>query len=413
MATATASRGPSGALLIITATGLAGIAGYVVTWLVYRNAGPAAYAAFAIFWSAQFVIVGGLSGVQQEITRATRAIEKGSSPIASRARAFGIVASLGIAVLIIVTSPFWQHYVFPDEGWALVWPLALGAGSYVLVATLCGSLYGVAQWRSLALMLVVDSVLRLALVGVGNALGLGIVALAWAVAVPFGLTIVLLWPLMRGGLVGRTQLDVGYRAVSWNVARTVGASLSTAVLVSGLPLLLRLVSGDIDEALLGELIFTITLTRAPLIVTVMSLQSLLIVRFRDFPASAGRSLLVVISAIVASAAILAALGWWLGPFVLELVSGHPTRIDGALIAVIVVSSGVIAALCATGAAVLAAGRHVLYLFGWVLAAVVTVGILVTPLDFLVRVGAACIAAPLAGIAMHAGWLIARSRQGAV
>ena len=50
------------------------------------------------------------------------------------------------------------------------------------------------------------------------------VVLAWAVALPFPLAIVLLWPAIRRGFVGRSELDVGYRALSWNVARTVVAS---------------------------------------------------------------------------------------------------------------------------------------------------------------------------------------------
>ena len=44
--------------------------------------------------------------------------------------------------------------------------------------------------------------------------------------------------------------------------------------------MLELTSPGEPRALIGELIFIITLTRAPLIITVMSLQSYFIVQFR-------------------------------------------------------------------------------------------------------------------------------------
>ena len=37
---------------IVIATAAAGLAGYAVTWLVFRVIGAADYAAFAVFWSA-------------------------------------------------------------------------------------------------------------------------------------------------------------------------------------------------------------------------------------------------------------------------------------------------------------------------------------------------------------------------
>jgi hypothetical protein len=399
------TQGRSAVILILGATGIAGIAGYIATWLVYRISGPVPFAAFAVFWSALYFLIGGLSGVQQEVSRATRIVSGQRPFVAGRVRRFAIAGSILVAGLIVASAPFWQSRVFPDDGWALVWPLAIGAGSYVLVAALCGALYGVAQWRSIALLLAVDAVLRLALVAVGMGLNLGVAALAWAVALPFGLTIALLWMAIRHGLVGRTELDVGYRALSWNVARTVAAAFSIGVQVSGFPLLLRLTGGESGEALLGELIFTITLIRAPLIVTVMSLQSLLLVHFRENPASRRRVLLRIVAVIAGSTAVLAVLGWWLGAAIFEWASGHPTHIDGSLLAIFIVSAGALAALSVSGAAILARGEHLAYLAGWLIAAVATIAVLVAPGDFLVRVGAALVAGPLAGLLAHAGWLV--------
>lgn len=391
--------------LIIGATVVAGIAGYLVTFLVYRQLGPDAYAVFAVFWATLYLVVGGLSGIQQEITRASHAIEPGTRERASRARTFGLLAAGAVFVLVVGTAPLWAHAVFPASGWGLVWPLAVGASSYVLVAVLSGSLYGISQWRSLALMIAFDGVLRLVLVAVAAALTDDLVVVAWLVALPFPLAILLLWPVIRGGLVGRSDLDAGYRTLTWNVARTILASVSTAVLVSGFPLLIGVASDGVPAALLGELIFTLTLTRAPLIVTVMSLQSFFVVRFRDAPERSARLLVVLLAVVLAGGAILSALAWWLGPAVFALVSGGPTTIAGEYIAVLVVSSALVGALCLTAAAVLARAQHFVYSLGWVAGAVVTIVAMALPLEFSARVVLALLAGPVAGLAVHAAYLI--------
>lgn len=400
-----ARRTPNGAVLIIAATVIAGIAGYLVTWLVYRAVKPADYATFAVYWAALYLVVGALSGIQQEITRATRPTEGPASTVPSRARNFGVIAAAAVAVLVVATAPAWVAAVFPDTGWALVWPLAVGATSYVLVATLSGSLYGVSQWRSLAWMVAADGLLRLGIVCAVLVFTNDIVILAWVAAVPFPLTIIVLWPMIRRGFVGRSRVDVGYGALTWNVMRTVLAAASTAILVSGFPLLLGVTAGNEDPAILAELIFTLTLTRAPLIVTVMALQSYLLVMFRNEAAHWWRPFLLSLAAIAAGAMVLAALGWWLGPSVFAWVSGRPVILDGALIAMLVASSALVGALCVSAPAVLARSQHFVYSLGWVVAALVTIAVMVTPLEFLPRVGLAVILGPIAGLLVHVGWLV--------
>ncbi|QEE60851.1 hypothetical protein FVA74_04105 [Salinibacterium sp. dk2585] len=400
------STGAGGATQIVAATVIAGIAGYLVTWLVYRIVGPAPYAVFAIFWATIYLVVGALSGIQQEITRATHPIVVGSRARASRSRDFGVLVSGVVLVVTVASAPLWVDAVFPDEGWSLVWPLAVGAAAYVLVATLSGTLYGVSQWRSLALMIGIDGVLRLLLVGGMLMLTHDIVALAWAVALPFPLAVMLLWPVIRRGVVGRTDIDVGFGRLSWNVARTMLAAVSTAVLVSAFPLLLGVTSRGADAALVGELVFTLTLTRAPLVVSVMALQGYLIVQFRERVQGWVAFLLRLMAALLLGGAILAAAGWWLGPAVFGLVSGAPVTLGGDVMAVMVASSILVAALSVSGSAVLGRGGHLAYSTGWLLAALATVVIMALPIDDIVfRVCTATLVAPLVGLATHAAWLL--------
>ncbi len=389
-----------GASLIIGATAIAGVSGYVVTFLVFRQTGPAAYAVFAVFWAALYLLVGGLSGIQQEVTRATHPIEPGSRTAASRARAFALVTAVVVFAIVLASSPLWATTTFQRDAPELVWPLAVGAASYVLVATLSGSLYGVSQWRSLALLVSTDGVLRLLLLLLALLFTRDIVVLAWVVALPFPLAILLLWRVIRGGFVDRSELDVGYRNLIWNVARTVLASVSTAILVSGFPLIIGITATSEPATLVGQLIFTITLTRAPLIVTVMALQSYFVVRFRDSGRTMIRTLATVLLAVTVGTIVLAILGWWLGPVVLSWISSAQTSVQGATIALLVISSGLVAALSATGSAVLARSRHLGYSIGWLVAAIVTILIMMMDINFIPRVEAALLIGPSAGLVVY-------------
>lgn len=398
--------------LIVVATAVAGIAGFVITILVRNEVSPAGYTIFMIFWGALYLVVGGLNGVQQEVTRSTHLVPFGERTGPSRARNFGVVLAVLVALAVLGSAVFWVDAVFPTVGWPMVWPLAVAAGSYVLVATLSGSLYGVSQWRSLALMIGVDGLLRLALLIVALMFTQDVVALAWVAALPFPLAIMLLWPVIRPSFVGRSALDVGYRALSWNVARVVFASVSTAVLVSGFPLLLGVSAHGESEALKAELIFTITLARAPLVVTVMALQSYLIVRFRDDVANRWRNFVAIQAVVLGGGAVVALFAWLLGPWAFGVVSAKPVTLDGGFMAVLVASSALVGALCVSASAVLARSQHFVFSLGWVMAALVTIALMVSPLEFVPRVLLALLIGPVAGLLVHVSWLVINERAAA-
>lgn len=400
----------NGLVMIGVSTVIAGIAGYAVTLLVYRVIGAGEYSLFAVFWAAIYLIIGGLSGIQQEVTRATRPVVAGEAHRASRSRNFGAVVALIVGTIIVATAVFWNGALFVANGWALVWPLAVGAASYVLVAVLTGSLYGLSRWRSIAVMVVFDALARLILVAAALVFDRNVVLLAWLVAVPFPLVLLVVWPVIRRGFVGTSAVDVSYRELSWNAARAVVASISTAVLVSGFPVLLGLTSRAEPSALLGELIFTITLTRAPLIVSVMSLQSYFVVRFRDRSNDWSSLFWRVVGVIAACAVVIAVLGFLLGRPVLEWVSGHPVPISGGVVAVLVLSSALVGILCVSGPAVLARNLHFWYSLGWVVAAVVTIVCIALPIEFLTRVELALLAGPVAGLCVHLATLLSLSRS---
>jgi hypothetical protein len=393
----------SGFTLILVATAIAGVASYVVTTLVPFRIGFARYALFAVFWSSMYLVVGALGGIQQEVTRGTGPARRVAA-VPSRARNFGLVAAGTVFAAIVATAPLWVTSAFPSEGWNLVWPLAVGTASFVVVAVIGGSLYGVAAWVPIALMICVDALLRLAAVLLVLVFTTNVVALAWAVAVPFPLSLVILWPLVRRSIVGRTELDVGYRALTWNVARTIAAAASTGVMVSGFPLLLGLTSSAEPPVTVGLYILTITLTRAPLIIVAMSLQNYFLVIFRDHAAAFWRYFLQLQGIVLGGGIVLALAGWWIGPSVFGYLYPAEPRPDGAFIAVLVLSSALVGSMCVTAPAVLARSRHVVLTAGWISAAVATIGALLLPVDFTTRTLIALVGGPIIGLLVHGGYL---------
>lgn len=396
----------SPALLILGASIVSGAAGYLVTAIVADRVSAPQYTAFAVFWSALYLVVGTFGGVQQEFARATSV--RGDAP-ASGARGwlFAVVVAGGLLALLAGTAPLWAAWVLDGSSPWLALPLAAGAASYVIVAALAGTLYGVTWWMPLVALIVIDGLARLAGVLLVLALGGDLLALGWAVAIPFPLAVLLVLPVVASRLRREAVLDVGMRALSWNVARTVVAAAATAALISGFPLLLGVTARE-PGAALAPIILALTLTRAPIVIPLMSLQSYFIVRFGDRRGSLLGEVGRVVGVVIAVSVVLAGLAAWIGPGIIVAVFGAQFTIGAGLLFVLVASSGLVAALCVTGPAVLALAKHGHYVAGWAAGALLTVGLLLLPVDLDVRTSLALTAGPLVGVIVHlAGILEAR------
>jgi O-antigen/teichoic acid export membrane protein len=404
------ARGLNGFALITVATAIAGVGGYAIQWVAARSLGTTNYGVFIVFWSALYLIVGALSGVQQEVTRATHPKPRRVAVEVGRARTLRFAATIAVLVLVVIVAltPLWVGPVFATDGAALIWPLALGTAFYVIVASSLGTLYGIQLWRPLAMMIVLDVALRLAAVAIGLVLNVGVVGLGWATVVPYPLTLIVLWLIARKRISEQSTLDVGYLDLSWNVLRTIAAAASTAVLVSGFPVLLRVTSLDASSAIIGALSLSITLTRAPLVVTTMALQSYLVVFFRERRDAFWRALGLILAGIAFTAGSLSILAWWLAPLLLEVLFGPGYKLDGGYLALLVASSAATGALSVTGAAVLARGGHATYSMSWLVAAAAALATLLLPLDILDKALLALTVGPLIGLVMQ---LILLARHG--
>lgn len=387
----------SPAALILGASAISGATGYLVSLLVAARVGVESYAFFSVYWSALFVAVGALGGVQQEVTRATSSgISGGDS---SRLPRLAAVSALGVFVFLAMSSLLWAPGIFPDDALDLRWSLAWGVASYLVVAVVCGALYGVRAWWGLAAMIVIDGALRLAGVLIVLGTSSDLVALGWAVALPFPLTVLIMLPILNRRLRLAT-VDVGYRRLGWNVARTVVATAATATLVSGFPLLLRATSPSASAAAIGPLILALTLTRAPIVIPLMSLQSYLIVYFADRLTALRSNALKMVMLLLVGAFALAVLAALIGPGLLIAVFGGDFTVSPWLVFLLVSSSGLIAAMCVSGPAVLARSGHAAFAIGWIVASLSTIVILLLDLPLEIKTTSALVVGPLVGLSVH-------------
>ncbi|MGV8896772.1 MAG: hypothetical protein ACOH10_05085 [Rhodoglobus sp.] len=385
--------------LVAGATAIAGILAYTIQAVVARGLGDS-YAVFAVFWSALFLVIGALAGVQQEVARATR--HRSGAVLAGRANVVAFAGGVASAVVValLLSGLAWGSAVFGSPGFALVAPLALGAGLSVLLASVTGTMYGLRTWRPLAVAIVLDVALRLLFVAVGLALGFNVVGIAWATVLPIGLVVMVILGITRGSVLHAGELDVSYRGALVNVLRTIVASGATALLVSGFPLLLGVTSPTIATSTLSAVIFALTLTRAPLVISTIAMQSYLVVHFRDAGRSIVRSLLSIMGVVGAVGVLGALLAWWIGSDLIVWIAGDVFRVDPGFVGLLVASSIPTAWLALSGTAVLARGEHNYYSAGWLVAAIVAMALLLLPFGIEARTLISLSFAPLAGLVVH-------------
>lgn len=398
----------SSLLLVLGATAISAASSFVVLLIVAPALGPAGYASFSVYWAALFMAVGILFGVQQEATRAVS--DLGHTSVrgvggASLPR-FAAVLSVALLVALVASGALWATSLFGEANAGWTFPLAIAVASYVGVAALNGLLAGSGHWAAFAAVPLIDGTLRLVLVAAALWAGSDGTALAWAVAIPFPVSLLIVgaarWRTVRAHSIVRES----YRALSRNASRTIVASTANAVLVNGFPVVLSLVAGE-DRAALGIVVLALTLTRAPILVPLTALQSMLIAKFSASPRNAHRLMSRVLLGLAVITPILAVVaGLWGAGALAWLFRDFVT--SGALLAWLVVASGCLGMLTVTGARVLAAGKHGVFASGWVLAcALAIVVVTVMPGDVGTRAVVGLIAGPLAGAVYHVAFGLRR------
>lgn len=394
----TTDRARSGFRVVLLATVIAGIAGYAIQLIAPTALGSDDYVAFTVFWSTMYLGGAAISGVQQEISRAVRPAE--GSPGGGRVLVrFGLAAAVIAAAAAVIASSVLGDAVLAGPRGPVALALVIGFVGYLATSILTGVSYGLHLWRAVATGVIVDALVRVALLLVGFAFGWGPDVLALLIAVPFGLAAVLVWVVFRRRFRSSVALDIGPQRLAVHVVSAVVAAAASGVMISGLPMLIGVTSWAAPATETGAILLALTVTRAPIVVPVIAFQSFLIATvFRAGGASAAR-LLRVVAVIIAGGVLLAVVGWFAGPWVVGLLSSGRYALSPAGAAVIVFSAALVAAMCVTGPALIALRRHTVNAIGWSVASVLTV-LALWLADGEYRIPLALLGAPAVGLVVH-------------
>lgn len=347
-----------------------------------------------------FLFGGAVGGTQQEIARATHPND-GAAPSPRALHTFTTIAIFAVVALGVSVSVAISGTSFTSDPLTLSVAFIIGLIGYVLTSILTGVFYGIGALQSVSALIAVDAILRGAAVILGLVLGAPVGILAVAVTLPFIASVMLVWWASRSTLRGNVFVDASSKTLLRNSLRTVGASAAIGVMVAGLPLVLDVFLQDATSALVASLVLTLTVTRAPLIIPLMALQSYLVVQFRGLHEGLRRRVFLILGCLVAVGLIAASAGALLGPAIVDLVGEGRYQVDGLVVGVIVGSAALIGMMCVTSAALIALHRHNLYFIGWGVAAMLTIVILaVAPMPALPRALVAICAPAMVGLMVH-------------
>lgn len=383
--------------------GLATLISAVLTWLVQalagRFLGPQGFVDFMTVWGLFFAILGVMQGVQQETTRSVSAIGTagGSADGVGRPVLGAVVlGALGTA-LALLTAPAWLA-LLPVSGTALL-PLALSLVVYGLFNAVGGGLAGLRAWRGYALLILLEAVIRTALVTAVVLTGSGLTWLGWSlVSAGVAAPLVVALPRLRPALtaVGDAPLRVFVR----RTLHSMFAAGCSALTIAGFPFLLVVTARTSLPDSAAVLIAAVVATRAPLLITLNAYQGAAIVRFVRAGDQALRELRQLGALVAAAAIVAAALAYWLGPPVLRLLYGAGFVAPGWLFVVLVLSAGAMSVFMLSGSVCVAREQHLAYAVGWLCSVLVLVAGLLLPLPLSVRALGALGAAPLVGLVVQ-------------
>lgn len=385
------------------ATIFAALSGFAVIFIAPHAMSRGEVEEFMAFWGLFFAVAGLIDGLMQETTRSVSAARSLPEPPLVSGNTWGTATFIaaGLAGLALVTAPLWTLLLSHRSG-LVVALLALGLASYVFQALLSGLLSGTEQWPAFALLLTLDSGVRLGLVLLAWWAGWGlpaflvitvIGALSWAL-------VIALSKQARSAL--RAPTDVWGTAFRRNIASAMMATGATALLITGFPTFIKATqdSAPVGGVTMAAIMYAVTLTRAPILVPLQRFQSALIVNFVTHRDRVLTTLARPVAAVFGLGVAGGAAAWLIGPWIMETLWGADYAVPGLILALLTIASACTGALMITGTAALAIEQHRAYVMGWVVASAVAFGMLLLPFTLATNVCTALLLGPLAGSVVH-------------
>lgn len=386
---------------------VAAACGYLVLIVASRSLAPAENANFLAFWGVLLGLFGVLTGLMTEATRAVKSGQMGSTT-EPRAGApvlpVSLLIGVGVAVVAATSSAVWMPVLIPNAP-PLLW---LGIGLAVLLYSghigLAGATAGLEHWGTYSALAAAEAIFRLLLMACAAVLGGSLAGLEFA-----ALSGTLVWlyfaAFSQGGRAGlRARADVGVFSYLVRCGLAMATAAATAVLVTGLPAVIKISADPADFAAAAPLLLAISLTRAPIMIPLQAFQGVVMTALIHSELPAHRVMAKPFAAIVGLGLVGAVAAALVGPYIM-LIFGPEYTVNGWLLGALTLTAAFLAILTLTGTAAMALGRHRLYLAGWVAATAVSVSILFLPgtLDQLVVVS--LFAGPVVGAMVHAAGVL--------
>ena len=407
-------------LALLGSSVLAAASTLVVTMIAQRALTGSELTEFLLFWSALFTVTGVITGLQPEITRAvgtarTHAAADGvasAHPAPQGARVVTVAAALGAVAgaLVLVSSPLWAGQQIPHSAAVGVTVMAVGVFLYALQATISGVAAGEDRWYLFATVGGLESAGRLLLM---LAVALFIPSLAGlevVTVIPMGLWLILALVTFSGRRLWVARADVPAGRLTVNILWSFLSSAAAAMLMMGFPNVLK-ASGaaESEPVVLGTLILAISITRSPIMIPLQAFQGVAVSAFlkqRHRPVAA---FIKPAAAVVAVGAVGALAAYLVGPLLFRLIyppaagteSAYEAAASGLSLGALVFASALLALMTLSGNMALAVNQHRIYLAGWVVAAVVTLGLaFLLPAPLVPRAVVALAVGPVCGFVVH-------------
>ncbi len=428
----TAETQPSGtvnryqSLALLGSSVLAAASTLVVTMIAQRALTGSELTEFLLFWSALFTVTGVITGLQPEITRAvgtarTYAAADGvasahpasvGTPAPQGARVVTVAAALGAVAgaLVLVSSPLWAGQQIPHSAAVGVTVMAVGVFLYALQATISGVAAGEDRWYLFATVGGLESAGRLLLMLAVALLIPSLAGLEVVTVIPMGLWLILALVTFSGRRLWVARADVPAGRLTVNILWSFLSSAAAAMLMMGFPNVLK-ASGaaESEPVVLGTLILAISITRSPIMIPLQAFQGVAVSAFlkqRHRPVAA---FIKPAAAVVAVGAVGALAAYLVGPLLFRLIyppaagteSAYEAAASGLSLGALVFASALLALMTLSGNMALAVNQHRIYLAGWVVAAVVTLGLaFLLPAPLVPRAVVALAVGPVCGFVVH-------------
>lgn len=319
-------------------------------------------------WFATFALAPGFFlPLEQELGRALahrRARGEGGRPVVAKVLRLGIGITVTVLLAMAVFSPLITDKYFKGDWWMLV-ALATAFSAYAPAHLARGICSGSGRFRSYALVIGADGVIRIAVCVLFAAMGVTDPApYAFAVALSPLVAVTAL------GVRGRLETDPGPEAPWGEVTQNLGWLLIGAVfggtLLNAGPIAATVLGSDADKDLIAQFGYGVLLARIPLFLF-QAVQAALLPRLARLAARGefdefvnGFRRLMVLVGIIGVVGTVGAFA--LGSPIVDLV--FDAQLSGRTMAMLALSSAIYMAAIATAQAVVALRGHVLVAVGW-------------------------------------------------